>query len=139
MSYDNPYATSGGPEHGRGDGAPGSDERTFAVIAHLSALAAILLSAGWLTFLGPLIVWLVLRERGPLVRAASAGAFNFAIGITILGIVAWICFFTLILIPVAIILWIVAFVAQVWCSIRGAMAASRGELYRYPFQVRILG
>ena len=139
MSYDNPYATSGGPEPGRGDGAPSSDERTFAVIAHLSALAAILLSVGWLTFLGPLIVWLVLRERGPLVRAASAGAFNFAIGITIIGIVAWVCFFTLILIPVAIILWIIAFVAQVWCSIRGAMAASRGELYRYPFQVRILG
>lgn len=137
MSYDNPYASPeghGGPTGGR----PSSDERTFAIIAHLSALAAILLSAGWLTFLGPLIVWFVLRDRGPLVRAASAGAFNFAIGITLIGIAAWICLFTVILIPVAVLLWVIAFVAQVWCSIRGALAASRGEVYRYPFQVRIL-
>ncbi|MGO1172957.1 MAG: DUF4870 domain-containing protein [Actinomycetaceae bacterium] len=138
MSYDNPYANHAAQD-GSGDVRPSSDERTFAIIAHLSALAAILLSVGWLTFVGPLIVWFVLRDRGPLVRAASAGAFNFAIGITIMGIAAWICFFTIILIPVAIIVWIVAFVVQVWCSIRGALAASRGEVYRYPFQVRILG
>ncbi|MGC5617202.1 DUF4870 domain-containing protein [Georgenia sp. Z1491] len=143
MTHDNPYARHdgpGGPDRpgAAGGGGPSSDERTFAIIAHLSALAAILLSVGWLTFVGPLIVWLVLRERGPLVRAASAGAFNFAIGITILGIIAWICFFTILLIPVAIVLWIVAFIAQIWCSIRGALAASRGEYFSYPFQVRIL-
>lgn len=135
---DNPYSQGPDRYEPSGAGTPGSDEKSLAVIAHLSGLAAILLSAGWLPFVGPLIVWILFRDRGRLVRTASAGAFNFAIGITVLGIAAWICLFTIILIPVAIVLWIVAFIAQVWCSVRGAIAASNGQIYRYPFQLPLL-
>jgi len=116
----------------------GGDDRTIAVLAHLSPLIAMVVSAGWLSFLGPLIVWFVWRERGPLIRNAAASAFNFNITVWVVNIIGWVCLFTLFLIPLAIVLWIGAFIAQVVLSIKGALAASRGEVYRYPWQVPIL-
>lgn len=117
---------------------PDGDNRTIAILAHLSPVIAMVISVGWLSFLGPLIVWLVWRDRGPLVRNAAASAFNFNITVWIANVAGWICFFTVILIPLAIVLWIGAWVAQVVLSIIGAVRASRGEVYRYPFQVPIL-
>lgn len=117
---------------------PGGDDRTIAVLAHLSPLIALILSAGWLSFLGPLIVWFVWRDRGPLIRNAAANAFNFNITVWIANIIAWVCAITLILLPLSIVLWVGAFIVQLILSIKGAMAASRGELYRYPLQVPIL-
>lgn len=117
---------------------PGGDDRTIAVLAHLSPLIAMIISVGWLSFLGPLIVWLIWRDRGPLVRNAAASAFNFNITVWLANIAGWVCFFTIILIPLAIVLWVVAWIAQIALSILGAVRASRGEVYRYPMQVPIL-
>ncbi len=117
---------------------PGGDDRTIAVLAHLSPLIAIALSAGLLSFLGPLVVWLIWKDRGPLIRNAAASAFNFNITVWLASVVAFIIVFTVVLIPLSIILWIGAFVAQLVLSIKGALAANRGEVYRYPLQVPIL-
>lgn len=115
-----------------------ADDRTIAVLAHLSPLIAIVLSAGLLSFLGPLVVWFVWRDRGPLIRNAAASAFNFNITVWVANIVAWICFITVLLIPVALVLWIGAAITQIVLSIKGAIHANRGEVYRYPLQVPIL-
>lgn len=132
----------GGPQPPQGGygppPGPGGDDRTIAVVAHLSPLIAMILSAGWLSFLGPLAVWLLFRDRGPLVRNAAASAFNFNITVWVATVAGWICLFTVILIPVAILLWIGAFVLQVVFSLIGAVRANRGEVYRYPMQVPIL-
>ena len=53
--------------------SPGS--RIAAILAHLSAPIAALLSAGSLSLLGPLVVWLVMK-RDPYARSAAAGAFR---------------------------------------------------------------
>ncbi|WP_324652893.1 DUF4870 domain-containing protein [Georgenia sp. H159] len=131
-----PYgqAPYGQPPHQQ----PGGDDRTIAVLAHLSPLIALILSAGWLSFLGPLIVWFVWRDRGPLVRNAAASAFNFNITVWVANIIAWVCAFTLILLPLSIVLWVGAFIVQVVLSVKGAISANRGEVYRYPLQVPIL-
>lgn len=118
--------------------APGGDDRTLAVLAHLSAIIALVISAGWLSWLGPLIVYLVFRNRGPLVRTASATSFNFNITIWIAVVIGWICAFTVVLLPLAFILWLVPGILQVIFSILGAVRASRGEQFRYPFQIPIL-
>lgn len=129
---------SGGPPHGYQPRQPSGDDRTIAVVAHLSPLIALVVSAGWLSFVGPLLVWFIWRERGPLVRNAAAGAFNFNLTVWLLVIIGWICLFTVILIPLALVLWLVAFIAQLVLSIRAAMAANRGEMYRYPMQLKVL-
>lgn len=114
------------------------DERTFAILAHLSAIIAMVVSAGWLSFVGPLIVWAIYRNRSPFVRQAAAGSFNFNIWAWLMSVVAWILTITVVGIPIAIILWAIAGIMTLWCHIRGAIRASRGEPYRYPAQLKLL-
>lgn len=116
----------------------GGDERTWMILAHLSAPIAMLVSAGWLTILGPLLVWLVKKDDSPAVRQAAAGAFNFNLAFWLMTLVGWICFITIILIPVAIIIWLIVFVVAVYAHLRGAWLASKGEVYNYPFQLKVL-
>lgn len=120
------------------DPSTGADDRVVAVLAHLSPIIAAIVSAGWLSFLGPLILWLVYKDRNGLVRNASATSFNFHVTIWLCWIVGWVFFITLIGIPIAILLWVVPAIAQIVFSIIGAMHAWKGEVYRYPFQIPIL-
>ncbi|MDU4244273.1 MAG: DUF4870 domain-containing protein, partial [Varibaculum cambriense] len=115
-----------------------ADERTVAILAHLAALIAMVVSAGWLTFVGPLIVWFIYKDKSPFVRNAAAGAFNFNLAMTIATVVAWVLCFTIILIPLSIIAFIVIFVMTLVCSIKGAVKASDKEFYHYPFGINLL-
>ena len=124
--------------HSSGYGTTRSDERSMAVIAHLSAIIAMVLSAGWLSFVGPLLVWALYKDRSRYVRRAAAGSFNFNIWAWLMNVIAWICLFTVILSPVSIILWIVAGIMTLWCHVRGALRASNGQTYDYPASIRIL-
>ncbi|WP_231294145.1 DUF4870 domain-containing protein [Mobiluncus curtisii] len=114
------------------------NERMWAMFAHLSVVIAMAVSAGWLSFLGPLIVWLVKKDSSPAVRVAAAGAFNFNVTMWLASIAGWIAFFTIILIPLSLILWLAVFVLTLWHSIRGAIAASNQQVYLYPWQLPIL-
>src|SRR3712207_7429071 len=50
------------------------------ILAHLSAPIAALLSAGSLSLLGPMLVWLA-KKDDPYARRAAAGAFNFNLSV----------------------------------------------------------
>ena len=119
-------------------GKVSSDERTMAILAHLAAVIAMVVSAGWLTFVGPLIVWFIYKDKSPFVRNAAAGAFNFNLAMTITSVVAWILCFTIILIPLALIMFAVVLVMTLVCSIKGAVKASKEEYYHYPFGINLL-
>ncbi|MEO7235059.1 MAG: DUF4870 domain-containing protein [Lapillicoccus sp.] len=113
-------------------------ERTVSILAHLSALIAAVVSVGWLSILGPLVVYLVYKDRSPIARQAAAGAFNFNLAVWLLIIVGWVCLFTVVLFPIAIILWVIAGIAALFCHIKGAIRASNGEPYSYPFSIPVL-
>ena len=110
----------------------------MAIIAHLSTLVGFLLSAGWLTFLGPLVIWLLYKDRSPFVRQAAAGAFNFSLASWVAGLVAWILVFTIVGIPVSIVLGLLLLVATIVVPILAAMSADKLLPYRYPVQIRVL-
>ncbi|GAB2531680.1 DUF4870 domain-containing protein [Brachybacterium huguangmaarense] len=112
--------------------------RTWAILAHLSLILSMIVSAGLLAFAGPLILWFVYKDRDALVRNASAGAFNFALTLTVASWVAGILAVTVILIPVSLILWVAIGIAGIVIPILGALAASRYEMYRYPLTLPIL-
>ncbi len=130
------------PDRAYGAPAPAAsgEERSMMMIAHLSAPVSMLISAGWLPFLGPLLVWLFYKDRSAAVRAASAGAFNFNISLTIASVLTWISVIVTLGIGFlwAIPIWIVLFVLMLWAHIKGAVRASNGQVYDYPFQIRIL-
>jgi uncharacterized Tic20 family protein len=121
-----------------GPPAPRTDETGMAVVAHLSALIAQVVSVGWLSFVGPLAVWFLYKDRSPFVRACAAGAFNFNLGMWLMSIAAWISLFTVVLIPLAIVLFIISTLGMFILHIVAAVKASHGEVFNYPFQLRVL-
>lgn len=114
------------------------DERTWAALAHASALIAAIVSAGWLSFLGPLAVYLYGRGRSDFVRRSAANAFNFNILLWVATIAGWVLFITLIGIPFALFIWLAVFVGSIVFHLLAALRAWRGELYRYPWTISIL-
>lgn len=103
-----------------------SDERLWATLAHVGGIV--------LGFIAPLVVWLVFRERSGFVNDQAKEALNFQILIVIAYIVGGIL--TVVLIGGLILA--LAWLATIIFGIMGAVAANKGELYRYPFNWRII-
>ena len=104
---------------------PDREERTTAVIAHLSGLFSIL---------GPLLIYFLKRDDSAYMEDQAAEALNFQITVALAGVVfALLC---VVLIGVPLLLGLV--VAAVVLPIRAALAAGRGERYRYPLTVRLV-
>jgi uncharacterized Tic20 family protein len=115
------------------EGAPSQDERTWALIAHLSGLVASAL--GGLSFLGPLIVWLIKKDQSAFVADQAKEALNFQIAVTIallvsLVIAAATC--------VGIVLLPVVGIGSLVFAIIAAMEANKGVAYRYPYTIRLI-
>lgn len=104
------------------------EERTWAVLAHVLPLVV--------SFVGPLVVWLVCRGRGPFVEHHAKESLNFqltVLGATMVGIVLTVVSFGL-LSPLPFGVLVVGVVLHVV----GAVAAGRGEWFRYPVSVRLV-
>ncbi|HSK25304.1 MAG TPA: DUF4870 domain-containing protein [Jiangellales bacterium] len=129
---------SGQPAYG-GPPRPGApaplapdQERTWGLVAHLSAFAGSLV--GGLTFLGPLIVMLTMGERSPFVRRHAVEALNFNLSVLIYALVSLLTLLVLIgfvLLPLVVVAWAVL-------TIVAAVKANQGEEYRYPFTIRFV-
>jgi uncharacterized protein len=121
--------------------APGevsSESRNWAVIAHLSAIAAMLVA---LAFLGPLVVYLVKKDTDPFVRDQAAEALNYQLSWLLYSFVGGIVLVVLIILVVGLVLIPVAIAAAIaWfvLMIVAAVHASRGERYRYPLTIRFI-
>ncbi|UQN13950.1 DUF4870 domain-containing protein [Gulosibacter sp. ACHW.36C] len=112
--------------------------RGAAVLAHLSAPIAAIVSAGWLAIVGPLVVWLFSRNNSQFVRIAAAGAFNFQISAWVMSVLGWILCFTVILLPIGILLIVLGNLLTFILGIWGAVRTSGGYQYKYPWQIPIL-
>lgn len=141
----NPGGYQGDPRYAQQPGGypagargPQDDEKTVAVLTHLSSPIAAIISVGWLSFLGPLIVWFIYKDKSPFLRQAAAGAFNFNASLWLLNLIGWICVFTVVLSPLGFLLiaayWIMLFVFHIIAAVK----AGGGKAYRYPMQLPIL-
>lgn len=128
------------PYHPQQPQAPqnGTSDRSAAILAHLSAPIAAVISVGTLSLLGPLAMWAIYKDKSPFVRRAAAGAFNFNLSFWVLLVISLLLTVTVIGAIIGIPLMIVIFVVSAWCHIKGAIRASNGEMYDYPFQIRVL-
>lgn len=120
----------------------GSEQRNWAAGAHISAL--VLAFFGGLAVLGPLVVYLIKKDEDAFVAEHSREALNFQLTWLIGGIAAGIVGAVLALVTIGLGLIVLVpvflglFVAWLVFTIKGAMAASRGEYYRYPLTVRMV-
>lgn len=123
---------------------PSSDDRNIAMLAHLSALVGLIgIPLG--NVLGPLIVWLVTKDRSPFVDDQGKEALNFQIAmaiaavvlgaIGIVGIVLGILIVPLFLAVISMIALVALMVFVLVVMIQAAMAVNKGEWYRYPVRM----
>jgi uncharacterized Tic20 family protein len=108
-----------------------SEERNWAVAAHLSGCVAAYVALG---FVGPLIVMLTGGARSAYVRRHAVEALNFNISVLIYVVVSALLVIVLIGLPMLVAVGLLYVVA----SIRGVVAAGRGEEYRYPLAIRFV-
>lgn len=109
-----------------------NDEKTWATIVHLSALAGYILPI--FTVIAPLIIWLVKRNEMPFVDDQGKEALNFQITMLFAFIVSFLLMFILI----GFFLLVIVGVTDLILIIVAAVHANRGEYYRYPFTLRII-
>jgi len=103
-----------------------SDQRMWAMLSHLGGLVFL--------FVAPLVIWLVFKERGSFVDEQAKEALNFQILATIVYIVG------IITTPIIIgfVILPVAGIAALIFIIMAAIAANKGEAYRYPVNLRLI-
>lgn len=129
-----PYAAAppppayGQPAYGAPAAAPlsPSDERLWATLAHVGGIL--------FSFVAPLVIWLVFRERSRFVDEHGKEALNFQILVTIVYIVSSILFFVVI----GFVTFAIAWIGVIVFGIQGAIAANKGAGYRYPVNWRII-
>jgi uncharacterized protein len=115
----NPYETPAQP-------LSPSDEKLWATLIHIGGIL--------FGFLPSLIGYLVLKDRGPFIRAHSATALNFQLTLIIAYAVGTVT--SLLLIGLLVLL--AAWVASIVLGIIAAMAANRGEAYTYPLTIKFV-
>lgn len=117
---------------------PSNEERTWALLGHLSALSAFVTGFGGI--IGPLIVWLIKRDSMPFAADQAKEALNFNITVAIIGVVLVV--FTIITFGIGLLLaWpvgIALFVGWLVLTILAAVRANEGTAYRYPFTLRLV-
>ncbi|SDH15577.1 hypothetical protein SAMN04489720_0236 [Agrococcus jejuensis] len=108
------------------------DEKQWAMLGHLG---------GILMWLGPLIVFLVYKDRSAFVRQESKEALNFQIlmtiglvGLLVIGTITSVIGVGLILLGLA---WVPSVIGIIFAII-GAVRVNGGGSYRYPFNWRII-
>jgi hypothetical protein len=124
------------------DPAPSSEERNWALIAHLGSAVAALVSGGFLGFLVPLVVYLVEQERSAFVRAQAKESLNFRITMLlvylVLGILMVPAAITIIGLCFVLPLWGAVLLADVVLGVLAAVKVHAGRPYRYPFALRLI-
>ena len=108
------------------------DERTWAMVAHISAIAGFVFPFG--NVIGPLLIWILKKEEFPFVDDQGKEALNFQISMTIYILISVLLIFVVIGIPLIIIIAIFALVM----TIIGAINAYDGKFYRYPLTIRVI-
>lgn len=120
---------------------PTSDQQMWRVLAHASALIQFV---GIPSFVGPLIVWL-LRREDPVVAPHAREALNYQLSLiiyftvaTVVAVLAAITIVGLVLTFILILFAVMLLVAEIVFAILASLAASRGELYRYPMNLNLI-
>lgn len=103
-----------------------SDQRLWATLAHIGPII--------IGFVAPLVIWLVYRERGQYVADQAKEALNFQITLTIAATVSAILMVALI----GFVLLPIVAIGGLVLMIMAAIAANKGQAYRYPLNIRFI-
>ncbi len=101
------------------------DARNMAMLCHIF---------GFFGFIGPLVIWLIERDKHRFVDEHGREAMNYQISMMIYGAAAWLSCILLI----GIVLAPALMIAHIVLVIIGAMKAQQGQPWRYPIAISFL-
>lgn len=105
------------------------EERGLAAITHLSGLAGYIVPCGGV--LVPIIIWMV-KSDSRVISSIAKQALLLNLVVCIIALAFFGLFLTVILIPLAILGWIVLAIVAIALPVIGALKSSEGAYYRYP-------
>lgn len=103
-----------------------ADEKLWATLIHVGGIV--------FGFLPALIGYIVLKDRGPFIRAHTGAALNFQITLLIAYVVGGV----LIWVFIGFLILLAAWVLSIVFSIMAAVAANQGQLYTYPLSIKFV-
>jgi uncharacterized Tic20 family protein len=103
-----------------------SDEKLWATLVHVGGIL--------FGFLPAVIGYIVLKDRGPFVRAHTATALNFQLTL----VIAYIVGFVTSLLGIGLLILLAAGVLSLVFSILAAVAANQGQYYTYPLSIKFV-
>jgi len=112
---------------------PTQQEKTFGMLAHLTALA-LFIGIPFGNILGPLVIWLIKKDELPFVDDQGKESLNFQISMLIYGAGAGILSLILIGIPLLFAIGILDIVLVIMAAVQ----ANGGTPYRYPLCIRFI-
>lgn len=113
-------------------GSPSKQERTWAMLCHLSVVGQIFFP---ILMLGPLLIWLLKGDEMPFVKMQGKEALNFQITLFLAGIVCWILVLAF---GLGFLLMGILWVYSVVVGIIGAVKTNEGVAYRYGLNLRLI-
>lgn len=106
------------------------EEKTWGMLAHLlPVVATMFTSLGWVA---ALVIYLVYKDKSRFVAFHALQQLYFMVAVWVLCIAGVILFFTVIGIPLAILLWIVAGLGAIIGPVIAAVKANNGEWWEFP-------
>ncbi len=114
------------------NGLPSSEQRQWAMFAHLSALIGLIVPFG--NVLGPLVIWLVQKDKMAFVDDQGKEALNFQITVFGAALVSMLAM----LILIGFLLIVVVGLGALVFTIIAAIKANEGVAYRYPLTIRLI-
>ena len=109
-----------------------SEERTFGMLCHLLAFSGLIIPFG--TIIGPLVMWLIKKDKSPYVNDQGKEAVNFQISCAIYAIISGV----LTLLFIGVLLLIALGIFWLIFVIIASIKANEGKPYRYPMTIRFI-
>lgn len=109
-----------------------NDESNWGMFAHLSALVGFIIPFG--SIVAPLVIWLTKGKESTYVGEQAREALNFQITMAIVFLVCFILSF----IVIGLLFMVIAGIADLVFVILATIAASKGQMYRYPYTLRLV-
>ena len=106
--------------------APAKEDCNFAMLAHLLGI--------FTGFLGALVIWLIKKDNSAYVAQESVEALNFQLTVMLGYLICGM----LTMILIGVIAFPLLYILNIVFCVLGAIAASKGTGYRYPFALRLI-
>jgi len=105
------------------------EDRTLAMLTHLSGLAGYIIPLGGIVV--PIVIWFS-KSDNPTITAIAKQAIILNVAIFVGILASFALALTVILLPVSILAWILLGLAAIVLPIVGAVKALDGQFYSYP-------